>query len=143
MIQENSQQTMRFEEVSATHWDWVHRLIADVQQQERGEHLVTLWAQWRLAVRQFRMVEFFMMRERKPAPVDYQFHRACLSGLISIGEFLLLNLGTAGSAEDLKRLGFSGEDAAAALGALRLNWDEWHCEANADRTNQLQSLIFS
>ncbi|HCN29067.1 MAG TPA: hypothetical protein DIT64_09995 [Verrucomicrobiales bacterium] len=135
------QMTMRLEGVSASEWDWVRRLIADVQEQERHEHLVALWAQWRIAVRFFRQAEFILMRQKQPGAVDFKFHRACLTGLISIGEFLLLHIAESGDREELSRLGFSGENAEAALATLRSNWDEWHGESSPDRIRSIQQKL--
>lgn len=137
----DEQLTMTFEGISASHWDWVHRLIADVKEQEQREHLVTLWAQWRMAVRFFRQAEFILMRNKKPGSIDFRFHRACLAGLMSIGEFLLLHIAETGNQDDLRKLGFSKEDAEASLQTLRLNWEEWHSDVNTERLAELQAKL--
>ena len=116
------QTILEFEEVSATHWDWVHQLIKDVKDQEHHESLVALWAQWRMAVRQFRNIEFKVMRQDSPTATDLKFHNACLSCLMSIGEFLLLEVSRKPRHEEFQKLGFNRNDAEATLAALKHNW---------------------
>ncbi len=139
----NQQMEMPLDGVSANHWDWVHRLIKDVEDQEQREHLIGLWAQWKMASRQFRHVEFSVMRKGRPAAADLAFHRSCLSGLLSIGDFLLMGISGITNQEECKKLGFDRNDAAAALVALRHNWEEWHGFTHPERMAEIEKRIAS
>jgi ribosomal 50S subunit-associated protein YjgA (DUF615 family) len=133
--------TIRNEQVSKEHWEFVKGLLRDLEAEEICEALGSHFGQWRLSIKAFRRVEALRMTLMVPTELDLAFHKACVAELIAFGT--LLDIAARDHEdEDLNKHGFERRAIKAILADLQNTLDEWHGQVPDAKIEELQKRIF-
>jgi hypothetical protein len=111
--------------ISAREWAWVESLIRDVQEQERRDHFLATFWQWKLAIRELRKREWETLGEPPYTDEDLRHHGDCLRILMSIGRHLCQEANRCGDSF-LQPHGFTKADVEAMQAELDHTWAIWH-----------------
>jgi hypothetical protein len=122
-------------------WEAVYDLVAEVEHgQDRAGSAKSL-AEWQLAVRQFRKVEFRRMTSGPPGDLELRYHAICLHALLAIGEALALAVRDL-DARELAVIGLTHGDLEASLEELRQSFREWHHGFSETELERAREIIF-
>lgn len=108
-------------EITAHEWAWVRALIQDVMREREREDFVTAYAEWNLAIRQFRKIEDERIIFSEPTPEDWQEYDACLDGLLQQGRKLVAQSRSL-SDQELTAVNVRRENVEAGLWMIEREW---------------------
>jgi len=132
----------KIEPVSTQQWEFVKRLLQDLEAEETREALGSHFGQWKLSIKAFRRVEALRMTLSEPTDLDLAFHKACVAELIAFGTLLDISAG-GHQDDDLAKHGIERRGIKALLAELQNTYDEWHGQGPEPRIHDLQQRIFN
>ena len=127
--------------ITAHEWAWVRALIQDVMREREREDFVTAYAEWNLAIRQFRKIEDERIILNEPTAEDLLEHEACLAGLVEQGRNLVRQATKLTDAE-LAALHIARENLEAGLWSLQQDWDVRHHQFSEAELEAARRKIF-
>lgn len=134
--------TAKIEPVSTQQWEFVKRLLQDLEAEETREALGSHFGQWKLSIKAFRRVEALRMTLIEPTDLDLAFHKACVAELIAFGTLLEISA-SEHQDDDLAKHGIERRVIKALLADLQNTFDEWHGQVPEPRIHDLQQRIFN